>query len=182
MDSRQLWNERYTKGLPSLETPDPFFLTMYETYVGPQFPTPGLALDLAAGTGRHTRHLAEAGWNVCAVDISDVAMEQLSAASSALQVQTVCADLSGYTLPPATYDLIVLYYHFDRKLFPEVIQALRPGGILISKQAVGKPANPAALQEKELLLLTTGLTCLSYGERPVRDRGVAEYVGKLLTD
>ncbi|SFM91654.1 Methyltransferase domain-containing protein [Chitinophaga sp. YR627] len=173
-----LWNERYTKGLAALEIPDPFFVKMYEEHISQVFPNGGTALDLAAGTGRHTLYLAAANWQVSAVDISDVAMERLAEKANGGLVQTTCADLAEYTFPVAAFDLIVLYYHFDRALFGAVSAALKPGGLLISKQAVGKPASPHALQEYELLQLTEGLEQISYAERPVKERGVAEYLGR----
>jgi len=173
-----LWNERYTKGLPSLEIPDPFFVQMYEQHIGKAFPDGGVALDLAAGTGRHTLYLSAANWQVSAVDISDVAMERLAEKAVGSAVQTTCVDLAEYSFPVAAFDLIVLYYHFDRGLFGAVSAALKPGGLLISKQAVGKPASPHALQEYELLRLTEGLEQITYAERPVKERGVAEYLGR----
>jgi SAM-dependent methyltransferase len=178
MDSRTLWNDRYTKGLPALETPDPFFISIYDQFISPEFPGGGIALDMAAGTGRHTLHLAKANWKVTAVDISDVALEKLATATADTQVQTVCTDLADYHLPSAAFDLVVLYYYFDRTLFSAVINALKPGGMLICKLAIGKPSNPAALQQEELLQLTSGLDHITYAERPVKDRGVAEYLGR----
>jgi SAM-dependent methyltransferase len=178
MDSRTLWNERYTKGLPTLETPDPFFISTYEEFISREFPGGGDALDLAAGTGRHTRYLAGLNWKVTAVDISDVALEKLEATTAGTQVQTVCTDLANYQLPPATFDLVVLYYYFDRSFFHAVINALKPGGLLICKLAVGRSSNPLALQEGELLQLTHRLHNINYTERPVKDRGVAEYLGR----
>lgn len=178
MDNRTLWNERYTKGLPSLEIPDPFFVSMYEEHIRREFPQGRHALDLAAGTGRHTLLLADDDWQVSAIDISDVAIAQLKVATAGKRVVAICSDLAAYSLPVATFDLIVLYYHFDRSLFEGVVNALKPGGLLISKQAVGKPINPAALQEGELLQLTRGLDTVFYAERPVKDRGVVEYLGR----
>ncbi|PWV55631.1 bifunctional 2-polyprenyl-6-hydroxyphenol methylase/3-demethylubiquinol 3-O-methyltransferase UbiG [Chitinophaga sp. S165] len=178
MDIRTLWNERYTKGLPSLETPDPFFIRMFDQIISREFPAGGNAIDLAAGTGRHTLHLAEAKWKVTAVDISDVALERLVEQTPDVQIRTICTDLATYQLPQAAFDLVVLYYYFDRSLFPAIIQAVKPGGLLICKLAVGKPANPIALQEQELLQLTNMLDTASYEERPVKDRGVAEYAGR----
>jgi SAM-dependent methyltransferase len=177
MDNRTLWNERYIKGLPSLDIPDPFFVEMYDAFIRRAFPSGGKALDLAAGTGRHTLYLGNNNWQVSAVDISNVAIERLSAAAADMPVAAVCSDIINYPLQTAAFDLIVLYYYFDRPLFTRVVDALKPGGLLISKQAVGKPANPAALQEEELLQLTKGLDQVYYHERPVRDRGVVEYLG-----
>ncbi|WP_179091386.1 bifunctional 2-polyprenyl-6-hydroxyphenol methylase/3-demethylubiquinol 3-O-methyltransferase UbiG [[Flexibacter] sp. ATCC 35208] len=160
--SRMLWNERYTKGLPSLDIPDPYFIGMYE-----QFPAGGRALDLAAGSGRHTLYLAERGWEVTAVDFSDVAMEQLSLRAEGLKVKTVCADLSAFEIADK-YDLIVLYYYFDVAIFPAIIDALKPGGVLILKLAIERADN------ENILPLLNELESLNYSQRPVKHRGVAE--------
>ncbi|SFW90020.1 Methyltransferase domain-containing protein [Chitinophaga sancti] len=158
-----LWNERYTKGLPSLDIPDPYFLAMYE-----QFPAAGRALDLAAGTGRHTLYLAERGWEVRAVDFSEVAMAQLSTAARGLKVQTLCTDLAEFVIPIEHFDLIILYYYFDFSVFPAIIEALKPGGILILKLAIEHAGND------QVLPLLKGLQQLNYQQRPVKHRGVAE--------
>ena len=179
VDIRMLWNDRYTKGLPSLEIPDPFFITTYDEYICKEFPGGGRALDLAAGTGRHSLYLARRAWNVMALDISDVAMQQLAEKAEGLRVETVCTDLVDYQLEDSAFDLIVLYYYFDRSFFKGIIKALRPGGWLVCKLAVGKPDRPDALQEGELGKLLKGLELVSYMERPVRERGVVESIWKL---
>lgn len=158
-----LWNERYTEGLPSLDIPDPYFIAMHE-----QFPAVGKALDLAAGTGRHTLYLAERGWEVTAVDFSEVAMEQLGNMAQGLKVQTICADLAKFVIPEEKFDLIILYYYFDLSIFPVIINALQPGGLFILKLAIQSADN------NEVLPLLEGLQPLNYAQRPVKHRGVAE--------
>lgn len=169
-----LWNDRYTKGLPSLDVPDPYFMEMYERVIREAFPAGGKALDLAAGSGRHTLQLARQGWEVTAVDFSEVAMEQLGTNTRDLKVDPICADLAEFPLPRASFDLIVLYYYFDRAMFPAIVNALHPGGILICKLAVGSVDRPEVLHPKEVPGLLSGLELLDYAERPVKDRGVAE--------
>ena len=58
-----------------------------------QVSTPGRALDLATGTGRHALRLAEAGFEVDALDISAVAlgMARERAAARGLRVNTTYA-------------------------------------------------------------------------------------------
>lgn len=158
-----LWNERYTKGLPSLDIPDPYFVAMYD-----QFPVSGKALDLAAGTGRHTLYLAERGWEVTAVDFSSVAMEQLSSMARGLKVQAICTDLAEFVIPEEKFDLIILYYYFDLPIFPVIINALQPGALLILKLAI------QSADSNEVLPLLEGLEPLNYAQRPSKHRGVAE--------
>lgn len=175
-DIKMLWNERFTKGLPSLEIPDPFFITMYEQYINKAYPSGGRALDLAAGLGRHSLYLADRQWQTTAVDISAVAIEKLNASNAA--IHTNIMDVTDYRLEPASFDLIVLYYHFDRTLFPEIFSALKPGGLFICKLAVSYAGNYPALQKEEFLSLVTDFGLITHVERPVRDRGVVEYLGK----
>jgi SAM-dependent methyltransferase len=187
MDLQTLWDNRYTHGLPSLEKPDPFFESMYEQHIQRIFPGEGIALDLAAGIGRHSHYLAARNWHATAVDISSVAIDRLIQRSKMLNVtvNAILSDAAQYSFPPESFDLIVLYYHFDRSLFPKVYDALKPGGLFICKLAVawslgqtvaGNETLP--LQREEFLSHVTPYESLTHFERPVRNRGVVEYLGK----
>src|ERR1017187_785528 len=129
------WDLKYEQGLPSLTEPDPFFIFAYRQFVGPLFPTAGAALDLACGLGRHALWLATRNWRVCGVDLSEVAIKKLSHAALNLDISLdlFVGDASEYKFASARFDLIVLFYHADRNLFPKVISALKPGGLMISK-------------------------------------------------
>ncbi len=95
-------------------------------------------LDLAGGRGRHALWLARRGWRVCVVDISDVALGKLgeTAARLKLNVRLVAGDVTDFAFEPNRYDLILLFYHFDRRLFPEMAPALRTDGLVICKLAI----------------------------------------------
>jgi SAM-dependent methyltransferase len=84
---------------------------------------PGKALDLAAGSGRHARWLAEHGWDVTAVDI---AMEDIPG------VRCIRADLENheYRIVPASWDLIVCWRYWQPDLLPEIARGVRKGGIV----------------------------------------------------
>ena len=180
MDAKLLWDDRFNQGLPSLAIPDPFFITMYERQISKLYPSGGKSLDLAAGLGRHTLYLADHQWETTAVDISAVAMDKLKVTNG--NVHTHIMDVSDYLLESESFDLIILYYHFDRGLFPEIFKALKPGGLFICKLAVTYSANELPLQKDELLSLVKDFELISYTERPVRDRGVVEYLGKKAVD
>ena len=119
-DKRALWDRKYEEGLPSLTKPDPYFVRAYERFVDRSFPNAGRALDLAAGLGRHALWLAERRWRVSAVDVSEVALGKLRQSADELKVNInlVAIDAAEYTFEPAGFDLIVLFYHLDRSLFP----------------------------------------------------------------
>ncbi|SEW45168.1 Methyltransferase domain-containing protein [Chitinophaga sp. YR573] len=181
MDVRELWDGRFTQGLPSLETPDPFFIEMYEQHISKSYPSGGKVLDLAAGLGRHSLFLAEHQWKATAVDISAVAIEKLkeTALSLNVHIDALIMDIEDYDLPAESFDLIILYYHFDRALFAKIFNALKPGGLFICKQAFSNiPKENAPLQKEELLTLVSYFDMISHHERPVKDRGVVEYLGR----
>jgi SAM-dependent methyltransferase len=187
IDTKAHWDRKYKEGLPSLTKPDPFFLSTYERHVAPSFPNAGMALDLAAGLGRHALWLADRGWQVSAVDISGVAIERLSQAAGRLNVKMnfFTGDAAEYKFEPELFDLIVLYYHFDRSLFPKIVSALNPGGLFLCKMPVHwcselapARANLKLLYQDEIMSLVPGLQVIDHHERPVRDRGVVEIAAR----
>jgi SAM-dependent methyltransferase len=186
-DNRALWDRKYEEGLPSLTKPDPFFVLAYERFVDRSFPNAGMALDLAAGLGRHALWLADRGWRVSAVDVSEVAIGKLSQAAGRLNVKInlFAVDAAEYDFEPAGFDLIVLFYHMDRGLFPKIVSALNPGGLFVCKMAVHwgpeialASTNSRPLHMNELASLVPDLQVIDHHKRPVRDRGVVEFVGK----
>jgi SAM-dependent methyltransferase len=186
-EQRAHWDLKYEQGLTSLTQPDPFFISAYGQFVDQSFPNAGVALDLACGLGRHALWLAGRNWRVSAVDLSAVAIGKLSQAALELNVNLdlLVGDAAEYKFESRRFDLIVLFYHLDRDIFPKVVSALKPGGLLISKMSLqwdsdgrlpGVSANP--LGRNELPLLVPELQVLYQKERPVRGRGVVEFIGR----
>jgi hypothetical protein len=185
-DSGAFWDLKYEQGLPSLTKPDPFLLSAYERFVLPLFPHAGAALDLAGGLGRHALWLASRKWRVTVVDVSSVAIRKISQAADQrnLTLNLIVGDAAEHEFGLARFDLVVLFYHFDRGLFPRIVSALSPGGVVICKMAVrwsseiGKDANcEGPLARNELASLFLGLHVIDHEERAIRDRGVVEFVG-----
>jgi len=121
------------------------------------------------------------------VELSDVAIGKLSQAALKLNlnVDLFAGDAAEYKLEPTQFDLIVLFYHLDRSLFPKIVSALKPGGLLICKMSLRwdsgerlKTASANPLHRNELPSLVPELDVLHHQERPVRDRGVVEFVGR----
>jgi tellurite methyltransferase len=186
-DQKARWDSKYEQGLPSLTEPDPFFISAYERFVTSSLPKPGVALDLAGGLGRHALWLASGGWQVSVLDVSDVAIGKLSQAALELNVklELLVGDAAEFRFEPAQFDLIVLFYHLDRSLFPRIVSALKPRALLICKMSLRWDSgerlttgstNP--LQRNELPSLVPELDVLHHQERPVRDRGVVEFVAR----
>jgi SAM-dependent methyltransferase len=69
-DEKTLWNRKYAEGSHVSVEPDPFLLSAYSEFLAEE--APGYALDVAGGVGRHALWLAEHGWNVKLVDVSEV--------------------------------------------------------------------------------------------------------------
>ena len=186
-EQRAHWDLKYEQGLTSLIQPDPFFISAYEQFVDQSFPSAGTALDLAGGLGRHALWLASRNWRVTVVDLSDVAIGKLSKAALKLKVNLdlLVGDAAEYKFERARFDVIVLFYHLDRNLFCKMVSALKPGGLLICKMSLqwdsdGRLAavNADLLGRNELPSRVPELHVLYQEERPVRGRGVVEFIGR----
>ncbi|CAA6800299.1 MAG: Tellurite resistance protein-related protein [uncultured Sulfurovum sp.] len=109
------------------------------------------ALDIACGKGRNSRFLAQEGFEVDALDISEVAIESLEGVEN---IKAQMVDFDTYTLKENAYDLIVCTYFLERKLFPQITVALNEGGLLIfetfmhSDENTKVPSNRAFLLEQ----------------------------------
>jgi SAM-dependent methyltransferase len=133
----------------------------------------GRALDVAAGTGRHSVALARVGFKVIAIDYAEAALRSLQSIARAekLPVWMLVADLSTFALPRARFDAILNLNFLDRALVPRLIEALRPGGallfdtFLIDQAATGHPRNPDfMLQHYELREMLGGMDLVRYRE------------------
>jgi len=139
-----------------------------ERYIG--VASKGQALDIACGKGRNTHFMAEHGFSVDAVDYSDYALSFLE---NRPDIHPIEADLDHYTIAPESYDLIVNCYYLERRLFPQIINGLKKGGVLIFEtyiEADGEeyhqPSNPDfMLKRNELLKAFMDLDVIYYEER-----------------
>ena len=128
----QGWNERYAKTERVFsEEPNPLVAELAGAL------PPGRALDLAAGEARHALWLAHRGWQVTAVDFSEVGLDKgrRAAEMDGLAVEWVVADLRSYR-PATGFDLVLMaFYHPDfseRRLgFSAAAAAVAPGGHLL---------------------------------------------------
>ena len=123
-------------------------------------------LDVAAGGGRHARFLAARGHAVTAVDRDEVALREVADAA-----ETVVADLESGPWPVAgrSFDAVVVANYLWRPLWPSLLAALAPGGVLIyetfasGNETVGRPARPDfLLAPGELLRAAAGLRIVAY--------------------
>ncbi len=136
----------------------------------------GRVLDLAAGSGRHTRLLREAGHPVLAVDRDAAALRAAFAGDSLCEIKEIdLEDGSPWRLGQGFAGIVVTNY-LHRPLFPDLVQALAPGGVLLyatfmlGNERFGRPSNPDfLLRPNELLEVFAGpLTVVAFeqGEVP----------------
>jgi tellurite methyltransferase len=101
------------------------------------------------------------------------------------KIEFQVADLKNFNAGRRRYDLLLVFYYLERKLFPQLVRALRPGGLLIYKTYTREqrkfkrgPSHPLhLLKENELLKAFSDLHVLHYCET-THDRAVAEFVGR----
>jgi tellurite methyltransferase len=188
-DEKALWNQKYSEGSHAWLTPDPFLESAYSEFL--EGMTPGKALDVAGGAGRHALWLAERRWQVKLVDISEVgvkvAQERWAAQTRAAgSLETQVMDLNSVRdFGREQYDLILVFFFLQRELFPALIAALKPGGFLIyrtytidQQKFKGGPSHPMhLLQPNELLHAFGSLRVLRYHES-LKEKAVGEMVAK----
>ena len=198
-DERALWNKNYCSGSHTLLEPDSFLVEAYSEYLAGQ--PPGDALDVAGGAGRHALWLAQRGWRVKLIDVSEtgIALAQANtqkipthsgplAAVPRGQIETRQLDLNKVSdLGNEQYDLALVFFYLRRELFPAILAALRPGGLLIYKtyttrqlQLGGGPRDPEYLLEPgELRQAFQSMHILRYQEH-VGSVATAELVARKL--
>ena len=130
--------------------------------------------------------LAAHGWNVTAVDGSDVAIEILESEAShrGLPLRVIRADLEmgEYPIQGAQWDLVVMSYYLQTSLFEPAFEGLRPGGalVIIVNLAAEGETRKHVLRPGELRSFFRGHSLVHYYEGPPRDdahhRSVAELV------
>jgi SAM-dependent methyltransferase len=152
---RRDWNRRYA-GTELLWSAEPSRFLAAESEPLP----PGRALDLASGEGRNALWLAERGWEVTAVDFSDVALARGRelAARRGLEVTWVEADVRRWEPPEGAFDLVVVLYlqlpaAERRGVLARAAGAVGSGGTLLVvahhaanlAEGYGGPSDPAVL-------------------------------------
>lgn len=114
------------------------------------------ALDIACGAGRNALHLARNGWQVDALDVSQVALERLAASAAAENLSVACtrtdldeaSSLADFLHGAEPYDLVLIVRYTNLPLIDQVMPVIQPGAYLVveehlqtAAQVVG-PRNP----------------------------------------
>jgi tellurite methyltransferase len=130
LDPKEKWNLKYRDRLMNEISPEPNkrLLDMSAYLKG------GTAIDIASGLGGNSIFLAEIGFEVTAVDISEVAINYVKgqAAGRKLDITARIADLSRKTADFSSqkYDLSIMTYYLDRSLFPLIKEVVKEDGYL----------------------------------------------------
>jgi len=111
-----------------------------------RFPAQGRVLDVAAGSGRNARWLAEQGLQVSAIDRDATAMDTLSQYGIHAQVHDL--EAAAWPFPAESFDAIIVCRYLYRPIFPYLIYSLNWHGVLIvetfmqGQESYGRPSNP----------------------------------------
>jgi 2-polyprenyl-3-methyl-5-hydroxy-6-metoxy-1,4-benzoquinol methylase len=100
---------------------------------------PGRALDVGCGEGADAIWLASRGWNVTAIDVSEVAISRARAAAerAGATVHWVSGDALQTAFSPCSFDLVSLQYPALPNAAGEepirtLLETVRPGGIMLA--------------------------------------------------
>jgi len=187
---REFWNEKHGQVQVGGWVPRPWVVA-HRPGLAEQ--SPRRALDVACGRGREALYLAEAGFEVDAVDVSDVAVDAVGEAARerGLAVRATRVDLladpAPFPRPP--YDVVVGFYFLQRSLLGPIADVLASGGLLLYEtftrdhvDVLGRDMNERfLLDHNELLRAFSGLRVLRYREAVIgdeRSRAVASIVAR----
>jgi len=140
----------------------------------------GRVLDVAAGGGRHSLFLSANGWHVDAIDRDEAALSQVSTTAATNGLSTITTRTIDLERPAPfdpgfgheIYDAVIVFFYLHRPLFPFLIDALKPGGVLIYETFTidnyTHHKHPRrwefCLSHNELLRMTSILQTLHYDE------------------
>lgn len=119
-------------------------------------PKGGRILDLAAGSGRHTRYLLGCGHSVLAVDQDVTALSTI--ANNLLEIRALDLEGAQWPLKDAEFSAIIVTNYLYRPHLDLLPAMLSSGGILIyetfadGNAQFGKPSNPNFLLKTGELL------------------------------
>lgn len=143
------------------------------------------ALDIAAGNGRNSLFLANQGFVVDAIDIADAGLALFSGKHP--NVNPICTDLDQFDICANRYDLIVNIKFLKRRLFPDIIAGLAPGGLLIFQTLLqSSPGDHMRdhadyyLRSNELLHAFLTLNILLYREISNKTNGDTTWLASLV--
>lgn len=146
-----MWDERYSDS-DSVWSGDPNGALVAEV----AGLTPGTVLDVGCGEGADAVWLAQQGWDVTALDVSDVGLERArdSAAAADVDVTWLLSGLVEAALPEGGFDLVSAQYPAIQRspgndAERALMAAVAPGGTLLFVHHATFGSQPAAEQDDE---------------------------------
>ena len=152
-------------------------------------PRAARTLDVACGRGRHALLLAGAGYPVRAVDRDAAQVARLGALARRLHLPLDAAvvdlEAPGADLGAGEYELVLVFNYLHRPLFPALVRAVKPGGVLLyetytkAQAERGRPTNPDHLLEPgELPGLVAPLEVVRQREGDFDGRAIASVAAR----
>ena len=146
----------------------------------------GKALDIATGLGKNAVFLANLGYQTLGIDISEAGLEKAIALAKKknVRIETQVVDLDSHHLKENEYDLILCFYFLDRKLFPEIHKALKPGGLIfyetfnLDHLKYTDFKKEWVLKYNELLQAFSDFRILRYREMDRDEKGITSLVAR----
>lgn len=133
------WDDQYRSGS---YTPREYPSDLLVEYI--DWLPDGTALDIATGNGRNAIYLAEHGYDVDALDISEEALRLArNRADRSVDINWIESDYER-ELPNGTYDVITMSFvrPVSYPRFTDVKQRLAPGGVLVHEHHVTRADAP----------------------------------------
>ena len=161
------WNQRYAEDSYRKNNP----VTLVENWIA-RIPA-GRALDVACGAGRNALFLAQAGYQVDAIDISPEGLNQArqKAEDQGLSINWIEQDLDQAYPFDTDYDLILVMWYVDLALITRLCDCLAPGGYLLceehlitDQEVIGPTSSSYRVAPGELREAVSGLEVLWYEE------------------
>ncbi|MEC9101833.1 MAG: class I SAM-dependent methyltransferase [Pseudomonadota bacterium] len=151
-----------------------------------QIPKNGLILDLAGGSGRHTRFLTQQGFKLLLLDNDIAKAKDLQDVENIVLMEYDLEDGSTLPFPKSSFQGVVVTNYLYRPIFPQLLDLLDDGGILIyetfavGNEKYGRPTNPDyLLKSGELIsLVSSQMRIIAYEEGLVR-RPAKAYVQRI---
>lgn len=181
-----MWNERYNEAEYIFGTePNDFLKENFQ-----KIAAGGKVLCLAEGEGRNAVFLAEQGYQVTAMDMSEVGLNKALnlAQDRGVQVTTQVADLADYDFGEEQWDSIVsIWAHLPdavrRHVHAQIVPALKPNGVFIleayteqqlTMDAVGGPPETQRERFGSLTVLRSELAALEEITGTEKQRMISE--------